>query len=117
MENKMPKLWNFKCRWLWNLLYRLHSADFAYLLYEKDHFLNLGIAGFPEIKYTGSALKITYYTRFGGMHIVYKMVNDWLNYSRKKDSYSVLAKKEFEKAFDEDLKFYSGATIKEMNEQ
>lgn len=93
------------------------SADFAYLLYEKDHFLNLGIAGFPEIKYTGSALKITYYTRFGGMHIVYKMVNDWLNYIRKKDSYSVLAKKEFEKAFDEDLKFYSGATIKEMNEQ
>jgi len=45
------------------------------------------------------------------------MVNDWLNYSRKKDSYSVLAKKEFEKAFDEDLKFYSSATIKEMNEQ
>lgn len=45
------------------------------------------------------------------------MVNDWLNYTRKKDSYSVLARKEFEKEFDEDLKFYSEATIKEMNEQ
>ncbi len=25
MENKMPKLWNFKCRWLWNIFYRLHA--------------------------------------------------------------------------------------------
>ena len=28
MENKMPKLWNFKCRWLWNLFYRLHLVAF-----------------------------------------------------------------------------------------
>jgi transcriptional regulator with XRE-family HTH domain len=92
------------------------SSDFAYLLYEKDHFYNLGISGFPEIKYTGSTLKITYYTRMGGMHTVCDMVNDWLNYTRKKDSYSVLARKEYEKKFDEDLKFYSDATIKEMIE-
>ena len=56
----------------------------------------LGIAGFPEIKYTGSTLKITYYTRMGGMHTVCDMVNDWLNCTRKKDSYSVLARKEYE---------------------
>jgi len=92
------------------------SSDFAYLLYEKDHFYNLGISGFPEIKYTGSTLKITYYTRMGGMHTVCDMVNDWLNYTRKKDSYSVLARKEYEKKFEEDLKFYSDATIKEMIE-
>lgn len=52
----------------------------------------------------------------GGMHTVCDMVNDWLNYTRKKDSYSVLARKEYEKKFEEDLKFYSDATIKEMIE-
>lgn len=31
------------------------------------------------------------------MHTVCDMVNDWLNYTRKKDSYSVLARKEYEK--------------------
>ena len=50
------------------------------------------------------------------MHTVCDMVNDWLNYTRKKDSYSVLARKEYEKKFEEDLKFYSDATIKEMIE-
>ena len=38
------------------------------------------------------------------------------NYTRKKDSYSVLARKEYEKKFDVDLKFYNDATIKEMVE-
>jgi hypothetical protein len=36
--------------------------------------------------------------------------------TRKKDSYSVLARKEYEKKFDVDLKFYNDATIKEMVE-
>ena len=50
------------------------------------------------------------------MHTVCDMVNDWLNYTRKKDSYSVLARKEYETKFEENLKFYSDATIKEMIE-
>ncbi len=93
-----------------------YSSDFAYLLYEMDHFLGLGATGFPSIEYTGSALLIRFYASMGGMNIVCNMVNDWLNYNRKKDSYSSLAKKEFEKKFEEDLKFYSDATIKEMME-
>lgn len=44
------------------------------------------------------------------------MLNNWINYNRKKETYSSLAKKEFEKKFEEDLKFYSDATIKEMME-
>lgn len=92
------------------------SSDFAYLLYEMDHFNKLGINGFPEIKYTGASLKIIFCTRMGGINIVCNMVNDWLNYTRKKDSYSVLARKEFEKKFEEDLAFYSDASIKEMIE-
>lgn len=92
------------------------SSELAYLLYEMDHFNKLGITGFPEIIYTGSKLKIIYYTRMGGINIVCNMVNDWLKYTLKKDSYSVLARKEFEKKFEEDLKFYSDATIKEMIE-
>ena len=90
------------------------SSDFAYLLYELDHFSKLGIYGFPEIKYTGASLKITFFTRMGGINIVCNMVNDWLNYTQKKATYSVLARKEFEKKFEEDLKFYNDATIKEM---
>lgn len=50
----------------------------------------------------------------GGINIVCNMVNDWLNYTQKKATYSVLARKEFEKKFEEDLKFYNDATIKEM---
>lgn len=93
-----------------------YSSDFAYLLYEMDYFFSLGVTGFPTIEYTGSALLIRFYTSMGGINIVSNMVNDWLNYNRKKDSYSSLAKKEFEKKFEEDLKFYSDATIKEMIE-
>ena len=40
------------------------------------------------------------------------MVDDWLNYAAKSDSYSVFAKEEFEQRFESDLQSYSN-NIKE----
>ena len=48
--------------------------------------------------------------------MVTTMVDKWIIYNQKKTSYSVLARKEFKKQFEDDLKFYSDATIKEMTE-
>lgn len=48
--------------------------------------------------------------------MITKMVDAWINYTRKRNSYSVLAKKEFEKQFENELKQYDDATIKEVIE-
>ena len=92
------------------------SSEFACFLYELDYLAKQDIMILPTIEYTGADLKIAYFMQFGGLNIVYKMVTSWLNYTKKKDTYSVLAKKEFENKFEEDLKFYSEATLKEMIE-
>ena len=65
---------------------------------------------------TGFILKITYFIPIGGFNMITKMVDAWINYTRKRNSYSVLAKKEFEKQFENELKQYDDATIKEVIE-
>ena len=92
------------------------SEAFARFLYEFDNFKKLDYKCYTTIQYTGSVLKIAYFITAGGFDMVTKMVDQWINYNQKKDSYSALARKEFEKQFEDDLKFYSQATIKEITD-
>ena len=48
MENKMPKLWNFKCRWLWNLFYRLQNVKRVNVEGRFDALLNYFLETFDE---------------------------------------------------------------------
>ena len=92
------------------------SEAFAKFLYEFYYFRKQDYKCYSSILYTGSVLKIAYFITAGGFDMVTKMVDQWINYNQKKDTYSALARKEFEKQFEDDLKFYSKATIKEITE-
>ena len=92
------------------------SEAFARFLYEFDNFKKLDYKCYTSIQYTGTALKIAYFITAGCFDMVTTMVDKWIIYNQKKTSYSVLARKEFKKQFEDDLKFYSDATIKEMTE-
>ena len=63
-----------------------------------------------------SVLKIIFTIQLGGFNIVTDKVEEWLNFTRKSNTLSVLAKKEFESKFENDLKAYNEATIKEFVE-
>ena len=92
------------------------SEAFAKFLYEFYYFRKQNYKCYSSIQYTGSVLKLTYFITAGGFNMVTEMVDKWINYNQKKDSYSALARKEFEKQFEDDLKYYSEATIKEITE-
>ena len=92
------------------------SESFARFLYELENFKKMGFECYSVIEYTGFILKITYFIPIGGFNMITKMVDAWINYTRKRNSYSVLAKKEFEKQFENELKQYDDATIKEVIE-
>lgn len=92
------------------------SESFARFLYELENFKKMGFECYSSIEYTGFILKITYFIPIGGFNMITKMVDAWINYTRKRNSYSVLAKKEFEKQFENELKQYDDATIKEVIE-
>lgn len=92
------------------------SEAFARFIYELDNFRKLGYKDHTTIQYTGSVLKITYFITAGGFNMVTEMVDKWINYNRKRSAYSLLARKDFKKQFEDDLKFYSDATIKEITE-
>ena len=92
------------------------SEAFARFLYEFDNFKKQDYKCYTAIQYTGSVLKIAYFITAGGLKMVTEMVDKWINYNQKKDTYSALARKEFEKQFEDDLKFYSEAKIKEITE-
>ncbi len=62
------------------------------------------------------AKMIRFYRDVGGFNIVTDKVEEWLNFTRKSNTLSVLAKKEFESKFENDLKAYNEATIKEFVE-
>ena len=89
-----------------------YSKDFALFLYELSYFKKLGCNWHSAIEYSGSAIKIVYYIPINSFNVVTSMVDDWRNYSLKKDSYSVLAKEEFEHRFETDLLMHT-ANIKE----
>lgn len=63
-----------------------------------------------------SVLKIIFTIQLGSFNIVTDKVEEWLNFTRKSNTLSVLAKKEFESKFENDLKAYNEATIKEFVE-
>ena len=44
------------------------------------------------------------------------MVKEWLNFARKSESYSSLAKREFEKNFENKLQTIEEFTIKELTD-
>lgn len=92
------------------------SEAFARFIYELDNFRKLGYKDHTTIQYTGSVLKITYFITAGGFNMVTEMVDKWINYNRKRSAYSLLARKDFKKQFEDDLKYYSDATIKEITE-
>ena len=92
------------------------SEAFAKFLYEFYYFRKQNYKCYSSIQYTGSILKLTYFITAGGFNMVTEMVDKWINYNQKKDSYSALAKKEFEKQFEDDLKYYSEASIKEITD-
>ncbi|MCR5201376.1 MAG: helix-turn-helix domain-containing protein [Saccharofermentans sp.] len=92
------------------------SEAFARFLYEFDNFKKQGYKCYTAILYTGSILKIVYFITSNGFIMVTEMIDKWINYNQKKGSYSSLARKEFEKQFEDDLKFYSDAKIKEITE-
>ena len=92
------------------------SEAFARFLYELDCFKKLDYKCYTAIQYTGSVLKIVYFITAGGFNMVTEMIGKWINYNQKRDSYSALARKEFEKQFEDDLKYYSEATIKDITE-
>lgn len=92
------------------------STEFASYLYELDYLKKLGCNSLPQIEYSGSVLKVTFFIQFPAFNIVIDMVKEWLNFARKSDSYSVLAKKDFEKKFESKLQELNDATIKEVLE-
>lgn len=93
-----------------------YSSEFAAFIYEMKYLEKLGCSTLPVVFYTGSVLKIDYSIQLGGFNIVTDMVEEWLNFTRKSNTLSVLAKKEFERKFENDLKAYDNATIKEFVE-
>ena len=98
------------------LLKMENAESFARFLYEIEVFEKAGCKCYSTIEYTGELLKITYFIGINGFNMVTKMVDEWVNYTRNKVSYSLLAKRDFEKQFESDLKFYNDATIKEVIE-
>lgn len=90
------------------------SKEFAFFLYEIDHIKSLDCKCYSTIDYSGTGLKITIFISIGGFNMVTDMINDWISYCRKSDSYSVLAKKEYEKQFKDDLKQYDDATYEQV---
>ena len=92
------------------------SEAFAKFLYEFYYFRKQNYKCYSSIQYTGSVLKITYFITAGGFNMVTEMVDKWINYNRKRSAYSLLARKDFKKQFEDDLKYYSDATIKEITE-
>lgn len=89
-----------------------YSKDFALFLYDLNYFKKLGCKWHSAIEYTGSELKIVYYIPINSFNVVTSMVDDWLSFAQKRDSYSVLAKEEFEHRFEADLLMHT-ANIKE----
>lgn len=90
------------------------SKEFALFLYEIDHIKSLDCKCYSTINYSGTGLKITFFISIGGFNMVTDMINDWINYCKKSDSYSVLAKKEYEKQFKDELKRYDDATYEQI---
>ncbi len=90
----------------------LYSKDFALFLYELNHLRNLGCDWYSIIEYNGSEVRIVYFLPINSFSVITSMVDDWLTYSKKKDSYSVFAKEEFEHQFEADLQLHT-ANIKE----
>ena len=93
------------------------SPDFARFIYELDNLKKFGVETYPVVSYTGSVLKITYYIKNNGFDMVTMMINKWISYNQNKSSYSVLAQKEFEKSFDENLQFLCSANLEEFIKQ
>lgn len=93
-----------------------YSSEFAAFLYELKYLEKLGCNTVSAIEYTGSVLKVTYFIQLGGFNIVTDRVEEWLNFTKKSNTLSVLAKKEFERKFENDLQPYNEATIKEFVE-
>ena len=93
-----------------------YSSEYAAFIYEMKNLEKLGCSTLRTISYTGSVLKIIFTIQLGGFNIVTDKVEEWLNFTRKSNTLSVLAKKEFESKFENDLKAYNEATIKEFVE-
>ena len=93
-----------------------YSSEYAEFIYEMKNLEKLGCSTMRTISYTGSVLKIIFTIQLGGFNIVTDKVEEWLNFTRKSNTLSVLAKKEFESKFENDLKAYNEATIKEFVE-
>ena len=93
------------------------SPDFARFIYELDNLKKFGVETYPVVSYTGSVLKITYFIKNNGFGMVTMMINKWISYNQNKSSYSVLAQKEFEKSFDENLQFLCSANLEEFIKQ
>lgn len=90
------------------------SSEFAAYKYELEYLNKLGCSSIPQIEYSGSVLKVTYFIQFPGFGVVNAMVKEWLNFARKSESYSPLAKIEFEKNFESRLQAIEEYTIKEL---
>ena len=93
-----------------------YSSEFAAYKYELDYLDKLGCSCIPQIEYSGSVLKVTYFIQFPGFGAVNVMVKEWLNFARKSESYSSLAKREFEKNFENKLQTIEEFTIKELTD-
>lgn len=88
------------------------SKEFAQFLYELNYFKKLGSKWNSVIEYTGSEIKIVYYLPVSSFGVVTSMLDDWLNYTANKASYSVLAKEDFESRFEANLREHT-ANIKD----
>lgn len=89
------------------------SLDFARFLYEFKNIKNYCHC-YSTIEYTGTILKITYFMKSYAFRPLHDLINDWINFNRKSDSYSVLAKNEFTKQFENEVQQYNDADIKEL---
>ena len=56
----------------------------------------------------------TYFMKSYAFRPLHDLINDWINFNRKSDTYSVLAKNEFTKQFENEVQQYNDADIKEL---
>lgn len=84
-----------------------YSKDFAQFLYELSYFEKLGCKCSVAIEYTGSVIKIIYYIPITSFSVVTDALSDWLNYTRNIDSYSELARDDFETQFNLSLTHFN----------
>lgn len=82
------------------------SENFAEFLIKMKSIMASGGNILTDVIYDGSQIKIAYFFPYAAFSVITSFADDLISYNKERDTYSSIAKEEYEKKLDSDMKLY-----------